>query len=126
MRQSTKFISILYSLFFIAFGYASSLVADESAYLGYKERDKNQWMCDYTTMANDVLYIRCDNLVSLMYDPLITDEAEQNGTQFIPIWRRPNNDGSAVKLVKAVLCDSESLCEVRMKSPFYLDRIANR
>lgn len=127
MRKSTILTFTIQGLFFILYGYASGLVADdEMMSMAFEEAAEHKWMCDYSRAANDVLYIRCDNLAGLMHDPLITDEAEQSVTKFIPVWRRPTNEDSAVRLVKAVLCDQSGQCEVQMKSLFRKGRLANR
>ena len=65
-------------------------------------------------------------MASLFIDPLIMDEAEDSSTQFIPIWRQPIDEASAVRLVEAVLCKQGYECKVQMKSLFSDDRLVNR
>lgn len=81
--------------------------------------DQQKWVCDYSRGYDDVLYLRCDNLISLYNDPLIMEgDYQDNSTKFIPIWRKPSSPRGAVKLVKAVLCTQDASCSVEMKSLF--------
>ncbi|RLW68572.1 MAG: hypothetical protein B6D71_13390 [gamma proteobacterium symbiont of Stewartia floridana] len=81
--------------------------------------DQQKWVCDYSRGYDDVLYLRCDNLMSLYNDPLIMEgDYQDNSTKFIPIWRKSSNPQGAVKLVKAVLCNQDAQCSVQMKSLF--------
>lgn len=126
MRKSKTIAVLLQALCFISCGFSAVAVADNGAFVAQEKRAENQWMCGYTRAASDILYLRCDNFASLMHDPLITDEAEESVTKFIPIWRKPNNDESAARLATAILCHQSTSCEVNMNSLFYQGRIANR
>ena len=126
MRKSKLSALIAHGLFVIFISYAGGVMAGDIGWGQEARTAEDKWLCDYTRAVSDVLYIRCDNLASLMHDPLITDEPEQSVTKFIPIWRRPSSDISAARLAKAVLCDQNTACDAQMKSLFSAERLVNR
>lgn len=128
MRIPTKSQFILQGLALIMISLATNVMASDNfnKQTGNANNQKH-WVCDYTRAQNDVLYLRCDDMASLLNDPLIMEEEYQdNSTKFIPIWRRPDNESSAVKLVEAVLCNQNIQCSVQLKSLFSSGRFVNR
>jgi hypothetical protein len=88
----------------------------------YRNGNKSHWVCDYTRGQNDVLLLRCDNLVGLLYDHILLKEGDESKTtQYIPIWRRSHNDQAAIKLVRILLCKQEEACSVEMNSVWALN-----
>ena len=127
MRRSMKSAFIIQILVAIQLGAAANLSADEyDAHVSQALSDQKQWVCDYTRAANDVLYLRCEDKLSLFEDPLIMEEKSESTTQYIPIWRKPNDQRSAIKLAESVLCSQVDHCGVEMKSLFTPARYAHR
>jgi hypothetical protein len=127
MRIPTKSALIIQVLAAVQIGVSANLFsAEKDLQVTHNMSDQKQWVCDYTRAANDVLYLRCEDKLSLLEDPLIMQENEKSATQYIPIWRRPSNDRSAIKLVESVLCNQDSHCSVGMRSLPEPARYANR
>jgi hypothetical protein len=127
MRSPIKSALIIQILAAVQLGAAANLLAAEDyAHLSQGMSDQKQWVCDYTRAANDVLYLRCEDRLSLLQDPLIMEDSEGSDIQYIPIWRKPNDDRSAIRLIESVLCNQVGDCSVEMKSMSRTNRYANR
>ena len=114
MRRLTKSAFIVLGLAVVLASAVTNLVADENyadAMLDLNR--KKQWVCEYIRAANDVLYLKCDDLARLLDDPLIMEDDQEDATKYMPIWRRPENDQSAIRLVESVLCNQRNLCSVK-------------
>ncbi|MEW8506558.1 MAG: hypothetical protein AB2598_07615 [Candidatus Thiodiazotropha sp.] len=127
MRKSTMSALVIQGLAVVLLSAASNILADDRFTDGMIGANIQQlWVCDYTRSADDVLYLRCDDMVSLFNDPLIMEDAPESSTKFIPIWRRSNNEQSAVRLAESVLCNGMDHCSAEMKSLFSPGRFAIR
>ncbi len=108
-----------------AFAMVITCMATESAAQEFSthplihEENQHQWVCDYERDRDDVLQLRCDDLVGLLYDQVIFEDGPQSKTTlFIPIWSRPKNDEAAVNLVRILLCKQNPGCSVEMSPAF--------
>ena len=116
MRIPTRTHLVLFSLAIVVTCLTTNTTADTSFNTIYIPNESmNQWVCDYTRGKNDVLLLRCDDRVGLLYDHMmLKDGDESKTTQYIPIWRRAHNDAAAINLVRTLLCRQESDCSVEM------------
>ncbi len=128
MRVRVKSQPIIHGLTLIMFCLGTSLMADDSFNnLPGNSTDRQQWVCDYSRARNDVLYLHCVDLANVVNDPLIMEsEYRDNSIKYIPIWRRPDNENSAIKLVESVLCHQNFKCSVQLKSMYSSELIVNR
>lgn len=128
MCVRSKLQLIIHGLILIIFSLTTNLMASDSFNkLSVNSSDRQQWVCDYSRAHNDVLYLRCDDLTSIVNDPLIVaGEYRESSTKYIPVWRRPDNENSAIKLVESVLCHQKYKCSVHLKSTFSSGLIVNR
>lgn len=92
--------------------------AFQSAYqMDARDGEHKKWLCQYSREPDGVLYMRCDDLASLMYDDLTLEgEAQPSPTQYIPVWSTPKTEGKAVELAEMMLCGQQPLCSVEMAS----------
>jgi hypothetical protein len=116
MRIPARNRPVIFSLVIILLCLPTTSVADDlikNAY--YQDESKSHWVCDYTRGRHDVLLLRCDNLVGLLYDHMMLKEGDESKTtQYIPIWNKSRNDSAAINLVKILLCKQKSGCRVEM------------
>ncbi|MES9833375.1 MAG: hypothetical protein ABW139_14170 [Candidatus Thiodiazotropha sp. DIVDIV] len=123
-KAQLHFLSMILFLFTMM---SNATASDQNHNAIHNGADQQQWICDYTTGHNSVLYIRCEELASLYNDPLIMEgDYFDDSTKLIPVWRRPSSHDGAVMLVKAVICDQKSECSVEFKSLFDSRRIVRR
>ncbi|NTV88259.1 MAG: hypothetical protein HGA21_16140 [Burkholderiaceae bacterium] len=79
--------------------------------------EHKKWVCQYTREPDGVLYMRCDDLASLMYDGLTMDgDVQPSPTQYIPVWSNPKSESKAIELAQMMLCNRPVLCSVEMAS----------
>lgn len=128
MRVRAKSTLIMHGLMLIIFSFSMNLMAsDPFNELSANHSNRQQWVCDYSRAHNDVLYLRCDDLAHVLNDSLIVEgENQESSTKYIPIWRRPDNESSAIKLVESVLCHQKIQCSVQLKSMFSPRLVVNR
>lgn len=127
MRSPTKSALIIQILAAFQLGMAANLLAaDDTVQVSQGMSEQKHWICDYMRARNDVLYLRCEDRLSLLEDPLIMDEAEGSATQYIPIWSSPSDNRSAIRLIKSVLCNRGDNCHVEMRSLLGSNEYANR
>jgi hypothetical protein len=76
-----------------------------------------KWVCQYSQEPDGVLYMRCDDLASLMYDDVTPEgDVQPSPTKYIPVWSTPKSEDKAVELAELMLCDRPALCSVEMVS----------
>lgn len=123
MRATTFTKLILQGLTFVLlYALAPSAMAQEPAYqfaIPKDARDDHHktWICEYTHEPDGVLYMRCDDLASLMSDDLTLEgDVQPSPTKYIPVWSTPKSEGKAIELAEMMLCSQRSLCSVEMAS----------
>lgn len=123
MRATTFTKLILQSLTLVLLHtLAPSAIAQEPGYpMAYPRDDSDgpqmKWVCQYTQEPDGVLYMRCDDLASLMDEDLTPEGDVQPGsTKLIPVWSPPKSESRAVELAELMLCSQPDLCSVEMVS----------
>lgn len=75
-----------------------------------------RWLCEYLNAPDGVLYMYCSDVVSLMNDDELDDEAKSGTAMYFPVWSHPKSDASAIDLAQRVLCRPQTECHVGMAS----------
>lgn len=79
-----------------------------------RDAGQQKWVCEYMRAPDGVLYMYCEDLVSLMYDePPPDDAARPSGAKYFPLWGTPKSDRNAVQLAEIILC-GKGQCSVEL------------
>lgn len=82
--------------------------------LGPRDAGQQKWVCEYMRAPDGVLYMYCEDLVSLMYDEQPPDGAARTtGAKYFPLWSTPKSDRNAVELAEIILC-GKGQCSVEL------------
>lgn len=113
MRTST--LRILQALTLVSFitctqttlarGPAWQPAPDLGPYALARDADQKRWMCEYMNAPDGVLYMYCEDLVSLMYDELTLEGDPQPAVaKYFPLWGMPKSERNAIELAEILLC----------------------
>ncbi len=75
-----------------------------------------RWLCEYLDAPDGVLYMYCSDVVSLMNDDELDDQAKAGSAMYFPVWSRPKSDAGAIDLAQRLLCQPQAQCQVELAS----------
>lgn len=83
--------------------------------LAPRDVEQKKWVCEYMRAPDGVLYMYCEDLVSLLYDELSPEEeAQAASAKYFPLWSTPKSDRNAVELAELLLCGKQGRCSVEL------------
>lgn len=99
---------------------------DLGPYAVARDADQMRWMCEYMHAPDGVLYMYCEDVVSLMFDDLTLEgDPQPAAAKYFPLWGTPRSERNAIELAELLLCPRQhSRCSVELARGASPQRVA--
>lgn len=100
----------------LARGPAWQPIPDLGPYAVARDADQKRWMCEYMHAPDGVLYMYCEDMLSLMFDDLTLEgDPQPASAKYFPLWGTPKSERNAIELAELLLCPGQhTRCSVEL------------